>query len=1599
MAGAFDAKVDISTKEAVEGLRNLRSEAKLLGQGLQELDGIIKANKQNLVLAAQQFTQLVAAQRAAASGSKELAAAQINEARAAGIVAANAERAAVATARVGRDNAAAASSEAQRALAVTRRGIAESNSATAADRAAAATSRATTATAHMNDSLSNSRYLMYDVGATYAIIATGLMAIPAATAAVAAAYQRDFAQVLRVTHDLDQMQGGAEGLKDSLKDLSVAMPIGFDELSRITQLGAQMGVANEKLAAFTETTAKFVAVTGISADAGATLFGRLETSFTNDVQEFPDFFDRVGSSIAKVGAATVATDPEIAAMMNQIGSLGASAGMNAREVVGLAAALSSVRVQPELARGTLTRIFGQLNRDVAEGSPRLASFGKLMGATAEEAGALWESDPSKFFTALIKGLNETHKGGGNLTTTLDALGIKASRDVSALTKLAVGYEVLDKSMRVANEGFEEGTSLNEMSKPVFETLLAKLTMMANAWKNVGESLGSGALGPLAAFVELATNLGSALSSLVEHVPLVGVLISTLMGFAAVTALFLSFRAAQAFVMAGMIGFQQAATRGMGAGFGMGNMMRTLAQTMLMAKGATDAQTRALLGQAGAFRALAIASATSTTAIRAAGTGAVGASAGFRGMGASLLGMVGGGLGLAVAGLALLTGHLISTAIEAEQAGKAIAEGLEQGADAGMRAVAKVLSEKKVNWQDGIFVGNAGKNVAEIAKDAGVGFESMIAAIAKGKQGVAGFKAELEALAQSKGYASLQDMSLKNPGALAGDGALRAKYEFLLQQVEHYADAQEGAKKTTDASTDALAKLGVESQTTGGILDDAGEGVDDLTSKLKELNDEIFSSINAEAALQDSLGTLGEGLAKSGSFNITDENGRANLKNLQDSLTSAQEYYNQLKETNQATAEEAAQGYADFVTGLMGEIRAVGGDSAAVEELAAATKAKFQTAIGGDPVSVPLTLDQGQAENATIETLSGLQRYVNEHVPVVQVGYNDDTAQANIIGLANALAEITGYPYEVVMDALTNPASEKANEIFQLISSITDHTYVAPVDADTTAAQQNVINFASFAQQQLNNIQSAYNSVLAMSQNGKGFFKGAANDILGKGWEGKGQQTYFPQAAPQIAQAAPAPQVKAAPKSLASPLGGLAKGYNGVRDAAKGAGDAGKQAGKDMAKGIDDATAAAEDYANRLKTGLTSAFNQQYGLTKATDEYHSALNAINKKREDELNQLADLKAALKDLNNERDKELITANKAKIEAGISAKYGETDRMIDYENQAQTALDNAAAKKKDINANIKATATLEDGIGKLDGYTDAAIANRAALRDLESKALDMIVAYAATGASTDQVRAYAAKLTAQWQRDVGQMGLNMAAVGALQGSLDRYIGVINRVPRYVQTDVNANVGGAIGGVGALSGAINNLPKVTTVEVRANTGQFIKDWWEATLRVRKGIYDGINNIPAKGPGGTGALVPISPFNAGGMIPGFNSGGLIPGTPPANPRADNMLAQVDGKGMIKVRSREYIQPQEAVDYYGMDFMNAIRTLSLPKFSQGGSTGGNGGGGSVRATQAMVVTLDADSRAAIQRSGNRPVVLYADSTKIAESANYGNTILASTGAN
>lgn len=95
-----------------------------------------------------------------------------------------------------------------------------------------------------------------------------------------------------------------------------------------------------------------------------------------------------------------------------------------------------------------------------------------------------------------------------------------------------------------------------------------------------------------------------------------------------------------------------------------------------------------------------------------------------------------------------------------------------------------------------------------------------------------------------------------------------------------------------------------------------------------------------------------------------------------------------------------------------------------------------------------------------------------------------------------------------------------------------------------------------------------------------------------------------------------------------------------------------------------------------------------------------------------------------------------------------------------------------------------------------------------------------------------------------------------------------------------------------------------------------------------------------ASGGGGGGVLGAI--ISVGRRIFGFAEGGLIRG--PGTGTSDSIPALVGGRRPIAVSNNEFIQPERAVKHYGIGFMEAVRTLSLPKavvprFNFGGMVG------------------------------------------------------------
>lgn len=1656
MTDNFNASLVINTAASEAGIRRLDSAAKDLDKTLQLLHKSLKNGQGDLDRVSSSMTTLTRANAALIRSEQDRAKATVLAAKADGITIVNqgkraktARELAIADAKVAkirqatvtagqsgeattarRDAVSRSQIAATEALAqarvtteVVRTTTAQANLAAATTRAGSASEQAAARTARLegasrsaqsgtlalNDSLSNSRYLLYDVGQTYTVLALALQAIPLATAAVAIAYERDFAQVIRTNDTLQESTGKVfAALRDDLKALATEIPLSFSEFANIATIGGQLGIQGGNIEAFTETVARFGAASNVSLDQASTAFGRLQNSY-DPLRKDGDFFNKIGSAIAYVGVKSAATETEIIAVNNQISAAGAQFGFAADEIVGLSGALASVRIRPELARGAFQRIMLGLSRSADEGAESFDKFGKYTGLAAEESVRLFKSNPSEFFYKYVGGIKAAIKETGSVSSVLDDIGAKNVFDKQFILGLSQGYEVFGQALNNSSKAFEEGSFLKESTQGVFETMDAKLKRIANSFKNISDSIAKGSVGGgLSTIADTVLGVANAADRLLQAAPGIAIFINVLLGLGSAVGILLAFKAAQAFTLAGLVGFQQVLGKGtLAAGLTAKGILQQVAVTMLMAKGVSQAHAQALVVQAGAFRTMGMSASTAAAQVAAANatagagvTRSLGApiaamtrfGGAITGAGRAALGLVGGPIGALLIGLGAIAIGFVQAEEKANAAGDSIARAMSNGARAGKQAIADALTDRTVDsWITDVGsggFGNHGKNARKIAEDVGIAFEDIVNSISKGEDATKDFTSVLDGVAAKKGFKDFADLQAKSFTNLDNN---KGELQFLLRIVEELgaksAESKEdidAVKSAVDGTGEASASATPDVEGLADGLEGAGDSADTAAQKLDKFLGAVFGIVDAAGGTQAALQNLGEGLASSTNFGPGTEGGRENVNNFREALKAAATEQQVLIDTTNKSTQQAAADYIAFVEGLVSEMASRGVDPAKVAALADQAKTYFGNALvaGPQPV-VEVGVKPESAQAAALETVNLVQNWFNSNpLPALSVDADGTNAVGKVKALHSAIAEITGLPYEVVVDALTDPAHENAREVEDLLIAITTGTYVAPVDVDVSNAVANIQSFVAFARTELAKVQTAANGGVgygdgdgSMSPEQKAQY-GAIN----------APRTYARTSTPSRVRV---PQVKLSP-SGGQDFNSLANGYDKVASEASKAGDAGKKAGEDMADGISDATRAANDYANRLKTGLQSAFDMQYGVQKATDDYHTALNSINKKREDELKSIEDLITAQKELNDARNTELINARKAGNEKNISLKYGEGDRAADYAAQEQEALNSAAAKQKEIEANKKQSAAISEGIGKLDGFSQAAIDNRTALRDLEAKTIDMVVAYANTGASVDQVRAYAAQLNSQFKLDVTQMGYNQSAVGLLQGSLERYIGVVNSVPLVKPTSVEADTAAA-------TGAFNALDSLADAATEPRKMTVVLDTSEASRQLRsieaqiKG--SGTGDDPTMTAFRPGTFKPV--LNAGGIVPGFARGGHIGGTPPSNKKVDNLRANVQGGGQIGVRSGEFITQEPAVKFWGLDFMNAINNMKMPMFNGGGSIGGGAGGGG---NGSMVVALDADTLAFLA-SLQQDIKLYADSKELASAVNRGNRQLVAEGMN
>lgn len=1433
--------------------------------------------------------------------------------------------------------------------------------------------------------IENVRYAARDMAVYYGAITAGIGRVVSSAAQAGIAQERAFADVERTAQGTAQSLGE---LKKSYTDLSTTTTTSFADLSKIGTLGAQMNIPTNKLNDFTKAVAEFSTVTGMEVESASTAFGRFGEMMGKLQESAPgkgDGYAVLANQIADLGAKSVATEPEIANMAVSIAAQGKSAGFTQNEILALSSTLSSLAIPKEWARGSLQRIFNSINSAAADGGEKMHTYAQAVGVTDAEFQKLWRDDPNKVFQGILQNLAGISDKVEKAQAIKD-LGFKNVRDVELLSRMSNSVGLYVEQLKEAEAASKGTTFIDESMGIIMDTLAAKVEAFQHALQNAGAAMNSSFMVPFKLIISVATGVVNAFAKL--PVP-IQAFVGALAAVATVRVGLMAAKAAAVSMSATYLQMQNRMLQATGAQKASWSVVwqairqaqtatvaydSTLAANVGTANAAAAANQRlaaadnmvaAAAGKAAAAKgaqnaaqlAAAGTAAASAGAQVAAGAGqAVGALSKLSSVGSGLLSMFGGpwGIGISLAlsavsvGATYLADSFQNASAKADEFKNAVG-----GSSAILNALAQDTKEVGNGTQSGFVELNA--TIEQNGEVLTANGQALGYYVDKSGQVVQATHEQAEAMGYStlkigehtqalimdavQGSEAFKGMSKETKQALVDMGFSYAKYIKLASTSE----SQGGGKAAADAYVDGyIAQIEARKTEVTGINFRPTMGTPYLETK------PYYDQIDALEGLKSK--TEGVGGA------------------MQDALNDAVLFGQGVEETGEQTEEAGLKvGDAKGEFHSMAEaIRSVLDEMFSSTDAAAALDSSLQQvyeSMQEHGTSMDPNSPDGQANIAAISDY--FEKMGNAAAAgIEEMGYTGEEAyQYAQNSIQDTIDFLAAQGFD--MSQFEQQRDTMAAIIAQPYQSgEVDHS---ATDASLGQMVDNAAQAVSQAQGFLGKVQAIWNSI----QSYMGAI-GGAKSKTGKGSYTPGQKSKIRM--PTFANRNNAASAFSGNNFKAKPS--RSGGGGGGRSPRSGGGGGG---GASRArKETKTAAEIFEDFLSRLKSALDKALTTWWRSTTAQDNYHKGLNSLKKDVEGTTKKVSDLRKENEKLASDMRKNQQELHDAEFFHAVAVKYGDTERAQSTQVDIDEAKQKISEGQSKIADNDKEIATLQAGQFALKGYTEAAIANREALRSLQSQMIGLIEAYAAAGHSTQEIEAYTQSLKRQFIEQVTQLGFNQGEVTELAGAFDSLTSTIGQVPREVKEHVtdNGTVGStqsAIDGIHAYPVTVPVQPSQSTIPVTLQV-RWDKTWWTSK--------------PKPGPWRSGYVFPngsSSQFYKGGLLsaanslPGFAGGGLLPGRPPANPKADNLMA-TDGKGMFRVRSGEYVISQPAVDFYGKGFMNALNTMQVPVSAGGVYQMGAG---------ADLVTINPAQFNQLVKAVSMAVVL--DGRAISQSIDNGNT--------
>ena len=332
------------------------------------------------------------------------------------------------------------------------------------------------------------------------VMTTPILGLGATAVKASIGFESSFASVRKT---VDATEAEFDQLAATSKRMSTEVAAGTNEINEVMAAGGQLGVATEHLSDFTRVMIDLGnSCEDLSADEAATTIAQ----FANIMGTSQSQFSNIGSTLVDLGNNFATTEKPIMEMAHRMAGAGKQVGLTEAQVLGFAAALSSVGIEAQMGGSAFSKALVKMEVASETGGEALEDFGKVAGMTAQQFKTLWDNDPAAAFQAFIVGLSKLDDEGESAIKTLSDIGINEIRLRDTLLRATNATELFSRAQNMANAAWEENTALTNEAGKRYSTTASKLTNLKNKALLFGQQIGDDLNPTIQSLIEGADNL-------------------------------------------------------------------------------------------------------------------------------------------------------------------------------------------------------------------------------------------------------------------------------------------------------------------------------------------------------------------------------------------------------------------------------------------------------------------------------------------------------------------------------------------------------------------------------------------------------------------------------------------------------------------------------------------------------------------------------------------------------------------------------------------------------------------------------------------------------------------------------------------------------------------------------------------------------------------------------------------------------------------------------------------------------------------------------------------------------------------------------------